>query len=193
MLFDVTWGSCPCGPEDCETSGKFSYSVFNSSSLIPICSGSTSGDYFDCGQQSVSDTYTIEAVSADGCYSATITGFTFYIPCQGFYPIELDWNGTCTCPGDKKNGGHETFKLLQNYPNPFNPTTKISYSVPKTEDVKLVVYDITGREVVTLVNEYVNAGVYSVDFDGSNLASGVYIYKIQAGSFTDVKKMLLIK
>lgn len=85
------------------------------------------------------------------------------------------------------------FSLLQNYPNPFNPATEIKYALPKASVVKMVVYDLTGREVMTLVNETKQAGNYTVKFDGSNLASGVYFYKLTAGDFSDVRKMVLIK
>jgi photosystem II stability/assembly factor-like uncharacterized protein len=85
------------------------------------------------------------------------------------------------------------FSLAQNYPNPFNPVTAIKYTVPKQNLVKLVVYDLIGREVVILVNEVKQPGNYSVSFDASNLASGVYFYRMAAGDFTDVKKMVLIK
>jgi hypothetical protein len=87
----------------------------------------------------------------------------------------------------------ETFVLKQNYPNPFNPSTKISYLLPKASEVTLVVYDLLGREVVTLVNEFRTAGTHTVEFNASNLASGVYLYRIEAGDFKDTKKMLLVK
>jgi photosystem II stability/assembly factor-like uncharacterized protein len=86
-----------------------------------------------------------------------------------------------------------TFKLEQNYPNPFNPTTNITFALPISGNVELKIYDLLGREVATLVNTFVNAGTHMVPFDASALASGVYIYKINAGSFTDSKKMVLIK
>ncbi len=86
-----------------------------------------------------------------------------------------------------------SFKLEQNYPNPFNPVTKIVYQIPQKEFVTLKVYDLLGREVATLVNEEKPAGSYTVLFNGENLASGVYIYKIRAGSFSAVKKLLLLK
>jgi len=85
------------------------------------------------------------------------------------------------------------FRLAQNYPNPFNPTTNITYVLPKTENVSLKVYDVLGREVATLVNEVKPAGAYTVPFNASNLASGVYFYKLQAGSFVQTKKMMLVK
>jgi hypothetical protein len=86
-----------------------------------------------------------------------------------------------------------SYVLLQNYPNPFNPRTTIKYELPKSSQVRLSVFDILGREVLLLVNERRNAGVYEVKFDGSNLASGVYFYRLQAGDFTQTKRLLLLK
>jgi hypothetical protein len=85
------------------------------------------------------------------------------------------------------------YLLAQNYPNPFNPSTSIKYSIPKQSMVKLVVYDVVGREVEILVNKIVQPGNYEATFDASNLASGVYFYRIEAGSFVDVKKMVVLK
>lgn len=85
------------------------------------------------------------------------------------------------------------FALMQNYPNPFNPVTTISYSIPQLTDVTLKVYDLLGREVVELVNGEKNPGRYEVNFDGTKLSSGVYFYRLTAGSFTQIKKLLLIK
>ncbi len=86
-----------------------------------------------------------------------------------------------------------SFSLSQNYPNPFNPTTKINYTIPFDSKVTISVYSITGELVTELVNDFVSAGTYSVDFDGSNLASGMYIYKMTAGDFTQTNKMMLMK
>ena len=85
------------------------------------------------------------------------------------------------------------FILNQNYPNPFNPTTKISFTIPTSQFVKLKVYDILGNELITLINDELQVGNYIVDFNGSDLSSGIYIYKIQAGNFTKSNKMLLLK
>lgn len=85
------------------------------------------------------------------------------------------------------------YSLSQNYPNPFNPSTKIKFDIPSAAQTFLVVYDILGREVSTLVNEQLRPGSYEVTFDASNLASGMYFYKILAGDFTETKKMLLVK
>lgn len=85
------------------------------------------------------------------------------------------------------------YELLQNYPNPFNPNTAIQFSLRDAGLVSLKVYNILGQEVMTLVNEYKNAGNYRVDFNAYNLASGIYIYQLQAGSFINAKKMILLK
>jgi hypothetical protein len=87
----------------------------------------------------------------------------------------------------------ETYSLVQNYPNPFNPTTNIRYSVTKSGMVKLVVFDVLGREVQTLVNEVLQPGTYETAFDGSMLPSGVYYYTLAAGDFKSVKKMMIVK
>ncbi|MFC2093644.1 T9SS type A sorting domain-containing protein [Bacteroidota bacterium] len=87
----------------------------------------------------------------------------------------------------------ERYILYQNYPNPFNPSTKIKFDIPKSSYVKLIVYDVLGREIKTLVNEKLNAGRYEVDWDGSDYPSGVYIYKLHTSDFVAVKKMLLTK
>lgn len=87
----------------------------------------------------------------------------------------------------------KVYSLSQNYPNPFNPTTKIEYSITSSEFVSLKVYDVLGREVATLVNNEQAAGVYSVNFNAANLTTGIYFYRIEAGSFVDVKKLLLLK
>ena len=93
----------------------------------------------------------------------------------------------------RPDGTPEEFRLAQNYPNPFNPTTNIHYSLAEAADVTLTVYDILGRRVATLVSESQMSGQYTVNFDATRLASGTYIYRLEAGSFTSVKKMMLIK
>jgi len=86
-----------------------------------------------------------------------------------------------------------TFSLEQNYPNPFNPSTTIEYQIPKSGIVKITVYNMLGQKVKTLVNTFKTAGKYQVEFNAVNLPSGIYIYKMQAGNFAEVKKMLLLK
>jgi hypothetical protein len=87
-----------------------------------------------------------------------------------------------------------TFALKQNYPNPFNPSTKIRFDIPLNEkQVKLVVFNSIGQEVATLINEQLQPGEYEYTFDASGYSSGVYFYKLQAGSFSETKRMVLIK
>ena len=93
----------------------------------------------------------------------------------------------------QENQTPTNFALSQNYPNPFNPTTKIKYSIPQNGIVTLKVYNLLGQEVAILVNQEKKSGNYTVNFDASKLASGVYIYRIQAGDFSSTKKMTLLK
>ena len=95
--------------------------------------------------------------------------------------IEVDMNGV------------KKYELSQNYPNPFNPTTTISYILPQSGMVRLTLYNILGQEIRTLVNEVKEAGTHTFNFDASDLNSGVYVYKIESGSFTQTKKMTLVK
>jgi len=94
---------------------------------------------------------------------------------------------------EDKESSPESFYLHQNYPNPFNPVTKIKYQIPELSFVMLKVYDIKGDEISKLVNEQKPAGTYIVEFDAATLTSGVYFYKIQAGSYTETRKMILMK
>ncbi|NGP88934.1 FG-GAP-like repeat-containing protein [Fodinibius halophilus] len=87
----------------------------------------------------------------------------------------------------------DSFKLKQNYPNPFNPTTQIRYSVPEATEVTLEVFNILGKRVATLVDEQKDPGNYQVTFDGANLASGIYLYRLQAGSYVATRKLILAK
>ena len=86
-----------------------------------------------------------------------------------------------------------SYLLAQNYPNPFNPTTTINFGIPTSEYVTLIVYNVVGQRVAELVSDELNAGEYSVTFDGTNLPSGVYFYSISAGSFKSTKQMMLVK
>ena len=95
----------------------------------------------------------------------------------------------------------KNYLLFQNYPNPFNPSTKIKFEIPLSRGVSegrgvltsLVVYDILGREVTTLVNDNLSPGTYEIEWDASNFASGVYYYKLTTGDFSETKKLILLK
>ena len=114
------------------------------------------------------------------------------LPIMSVWTVLVQDEGLVTDIDDEPAPVYE-FGLMQNYPNPFNPSTIISYQVPTRSDVKLIVYDMLGNEVTTLVNKKQNQGVYEIEFDASVLASGVYMYKITAGSFSDTRKMILLK
>ena len=98
---------------------------------------------------------------------------------------------------ESKVTGKETlpiqFRLNQNHPNPFNPSTEIWFQLPKDEKVILKIYDLLGREVQTLVNGMKKTGSYQVTFDGSNLTSGIYLYKLTTPSYSQIHKMILMK
>ena len=87
----------------------------------------------------------------------------------------------------------DAFKLEQNYPNPFNPTTSLQYTVGSLQFVTLKVYDVLGKEIATLISEEKPAGEYGVEFNGTNLPSGIYFYRIQAGSYSETRKMVLLR
>ncbi|MFZ1520319.1 MAG: T9SS type A sorting domain-containing protein [Ignavibacteriaceae bacterium] len=101
---------------------------------------------------------------------------------------------------DEENTTLTQYRLEQNYPNPFNPTTKIRYTIPsnisaegKNHNTKLIVYDVLGNEIATLVDEYKTAGSYEVDFKQMDISTGIYFYKLTAGNFSETKKMILLK
>jgi len=106
---------------------------------------------------------------------------------------EFNEHGILTGIENNKNQIPSSFSLSQNYPNPFNPSTIIKYQIPKESFVTLKIYDVLGREVKQLVNEEKSAGNYSVTLNASSLASGIYFYRITAGSYTSIKKMVLLK
>jgi hypothetical protein len=107
--------------------------------------------------------------------------------------LNAGWIPTAIRQSEEEILSVNSYELSQNYPNPFNPSTTIRYSVPERSNVVLKIYDILGSEVSTLVNEDKDAGIYSVNFNASHLASGIYLYRLQAGSFVQTKKMIIIK
>jgi hypothetical protein len=86
-----------------------------------------------------------------------------------------------------------SYRLYQNYPNPFNPTSSIKFDIPRVSGVELIIYDVLGREVAVLVDQQLKPGTYEVAFDGTNLPSGVFFYKLEADDYVEVRKMVLIK
>jgi photosystem II stability/assembly factor-like uncharacterized protein len=109
---------------------------------------------------------------------------------------QVDYDGSIENSATKEifyNPKPDEFSLEQNYPNPFNPTTLIKFSLPEGTNVKLTIYDLLGNEIKILVDEFKPAGTYSEKFDGANLTSGIYIYRLQAGEYVSTKRMVLIK
>lgn len=140
-----------------------------------------------------SDLWAAQAITPDGRY---IVGTGFNGATQATEPFLLD-TGSPTAIEEPRHYV-TSFTLKQNYPNPFNPITTIEYSVPNSEWVTLKIFDMVGREVKTLVNEQKPAGSYTVRWDGTNsegrpVASGTYLYKMNAGAFVQTKKMVLLR
>jgi hypothetical protein len=109
---------------------------------------------------------------------------------------QIDFNGNYEyyfLSNDVEVGVPAEYSLSQNYPNPFNPATRINYDLPYSGNVSIILYDISGREAATLVNEFKPAGYYSIQFNGSNLSSGMYFYRMSVNSIVLTKKMMLVK
>ena len=85
------------------------------------------------------------------------------------------------------------YELSQNYPNPFNPTTTLSYAIPRSGDVTLIIYNILGEEIISLVNEFKSVGRYEITWDASAQSSRIYFYRLKSGDFEETKKMVLLK
>ena len=92
-----------------------------------------------------------------------------------------------------ESGNKFNYILSQNYPNPFNPSTKIKYSIANGSQVEIVIFDILGKEITKIVNEYKNAGSYEVSFNASEIPSGIYYYRLKAGSYSSIKKLVVLK
>jgi formylglycine-generating enzyme len=131
-----------------------------------------------------------------GAFACRVSDRSGYFPMHGL--DDVGFRCAIDAPLSSGMGQHSTetptsFALEQNYPNPFNPKTGVRFQVSGVSDVRLVIYDVLGREVAVLVNERKLPGQYEVTFDGSGLPSGVYFYRMHAGSFVQIRKMLLLK
>lgn len=139
-------------------------------------------------------------ISGNGTSSGSINySFTDNNLSSGKYNYRLkqiDYNGNYeyfSLNSDVIIATPKNFFLGQNYPNPFNPSTVINYNIPQDSYVKIKLYDNTGREVRTLLSEFISAGYYTINFNVSDLASGIYFYNINAGEYTATKKMMLVR
>ena len=136
---------------------------------------------------------------SDQIYNYTIflgntpSGYVFPNPVA--HPGDTNVNINLTLTGVEVVNSNipKTYSLSQNYPNPFNPSTKIEYEIPKASFVHLTVYNVIGQQVAELVSNEQSPGKYSVTFDGANVTSGIYFYRIEAGSFVQTNKMILLK
>jgi len=164
-------------------------------------SSETNNSGFDIERSSVSGTWSkVGNVTGNGTsittnnYSYTDKNLT-----SGNYSYRLkqiDFNGNFeyfNLSNEVIVGIPVKYDLSQNYPNPFNPSTKINYTLPTEGLVSIKIFDMSGKEVMSLVNEVKTAGYYSVNFNASNLSSGIYFYSLSAADFTDTKKMMLVK
>ena len=135
----------------------------------------------------------------DASYLTTSTAYT---GSEGGFPVgDLNWFPTKKAEWEtwitdvKVEEGYvpESFSLQQNYPNPFNPSTKITFSVPQSGFTTLSVYNLLGEKVATLLSQELSAGKYTIDFNASNLSTGVYFYNLDSGDFSAIKKMIILK
>ncbi|MBK9333942.1 MAG: T9SS type A sorting domain-containing protein [Ignavibacteria bacterium] len=173
----------------------------NSVTLNWTTSSEINNSGFDIERSSVSGVWSkVGSVSGNGT-SATPNSYTFTERnvASGNYSYRLkqiDFNGNFeyfNLSNEVVIGIPAEFKLSQNYPNPFNPSTTISYEIPVDGAVSLKIFDMSGKEVMSLVDGVKNAGYYSININASNLSSGIYFYKLTANDFTSVKKMMLVK
>ena len=163
---------------------NYSYvdSVLNSDNLAKAFAGNTNSSAYYSKMWELSKGFTTQLFK-NASYKLTCLIYTAWLNAGS--PVSVEDENELQVP--------VTFNLFQNYPNPFNPSTTIRFQVPNSSFVNLKVYDILGNEVATLVNEEKATGSYEVNFNAANLSSGVYLYKLQAGSFIETKKMLLLK
>ena len=162
----------------------------------------------------------LNRIATDNVFGRNLSTYTFIVSSYNYYCFTdsigfnqlmgstfHDWmpEKLLGCEVDGKVYGHVItgienhneifvdYEVYQNYPNPFNPVTKIKYSIPKASQVIIKVYDVLGKEVSTLVNQFRNAGEYEVEFNAINIPSGVYIYKMVSGNVVKAKKLLFLK
>lgn len=190
-VFDGNWAPGSTGIQYITLQNQFLWSNPNNL-LIEICfnnsAGTTNSTVYSTNTTANTVYHNATNITGDGCVD--ITGGT----ASNVRPnLHLMW---IPVPTNVKNVSNEVppnFNLHQNYPNPFNPVTRINYEIPEAGFVVLKVFDVLGKEVITLVNSQQEAGNYLIEFNASNLPAGIYFYRINCNGFTDTKKMILVK
>jgi PKD repeat protein len=151
------------------------------------------GYYWDFGDETTSSKENPQHTYLEpGTYSVSLTVFNFNVQNQITKQDFINVQYVTSLENDEPIKPHD-IDLGQNYPNPFNASTTINYTLRKANNVRLSVFDINGREIKTLVSQVQSAGQYSVSFDASNLASGIYIYKFESGFFEKSRRMILVR
>jgi hypothetical protein len=189
-----------CGGSGCHTSeaGIVSAEVLDNFQIRITLTGTTNdvaGELVDAGGNVVA----VNNKTSSNPFILTAPSAGTYTVNAGYKSPSRKWGSTSAVVNvtgiDEELVGlrPETFELYANYPNPFNPSTKIRYSISKTAFTSLKVYSILGEEVAALINEEKTPGVYEVNFDATNLTSGTYLYKLQAGDFVQTRKMILLR
>jgi hypothetical protein len=192
-LSDQTWVQDPENGVGAAGTYNFAISITPDKSgvnMVKYTLDKTDGTYYFSGTSSVRSTKANKFnCVAFAINNSTTTGLELE-------KIQIDFSKEPINRIEPSSGNPElptVYALKQNYPNPFNPTTNIRFDLPKDSDVNLVVYDLMGREVAKLVNNHLNAGYYTINFNAANLPSGVYIYRLKAGDFVSTKKLMLLK
>ena len=188
------------------TSADFARSVYaidvDGDGDIDVLSASSDDDKIawyenDGNENFTAHIITIDAFSANSVYAIDVDGDgDIDVLSASFWDDKIAWYENLLIVGIDDNnplGVPFQFQLYNNYPNPFNPTTKIKYQLPELSFVTLKVYDVLGNEVAILVSEEKPIGTYELIWHSENLPSGIYFYRLQAGSFVETKKMVLLK
>ncbi|HWA06000.1 MAG TPA: T9SS type A sorting domain-containing protein [Ignavibacteria bacterium] len=169
---------------------NFINTVLDDSALIPLSSGTApfTGTY-----RPSTPLAPFNGINTDGYWKIVVTDTGNSGDTGSLHAWCVRITYTCPTGGIQTVEIPNTYRLYQNYPNPFNPVTRIKYGLPKNGYVKLTVYDELGREIGVLQDGYQQANTYEAVFDATNLPSGVYYYKLEASSFSETKKMVIIK
>jgi hypothetical protein len=175
---------------------SFSYSFLNNSVRF---AWSTASELNNSGFEIYRNNIFISFIKGNGTYLGN-RNYTFIddMPLTGknnykLYQLDLSGEKKLIESVDVDFNQSISFQLNQNYPNPFNPGTKIDFSIPVLANVTLKIYDILGKEILTLINENKPRGNYTVEFNAANLPTGVYLYRLAAGKYSQLKKMILLK